>query len=181
MPRDEVKNPKRAGAPARERCRVLRSVTLRGALRRASPLALASAGRRGREVGPMAEGWKALEGRRPRGHRLRNGPQPPARGTDSRKDQTSGAASRVDFHRSTRLERQERNGPERDRASCEGKALKAEPHERYRDEISPGGFGGRKPARACETLRPDRGGCGRPVTDGSPIPSSAVGAGSSGG
>jgi hypothetical protein len=59
--RDEVKKPRRAGAPVRERCRALRSVTLLvrvGGPHRSPP----QTGRRGREVGPMAEGWKALEG-----------------------------------------------------------------------------------------------------------------------
>ena len=43
------------------------------------------------------------------------------------------------------------------------KALKVESQERHRDETSPDGVVGCKPARACETLRPEGGGRGWPA------------------
>jgi len=38
-----------------------------------------------------------------------------------------------------------------------------EPQERYRGEINPEGIAGCKPSRACETLRTEGGGLGKPV------------------
>jgi hypothetical protein len=61
-------------------------------------------------------------------------------------------------------QRQESTGLERGPGSPERyEALKAKPQERYRDETSPEGVAGCKPARACETLRPEGDGCGKPV------------------
>jgi hypothetical protein len=66
--------------------------------------------------------------------------------------------------REGRAERQESRRP-RERCGSPGRseALKAEPQERYRDETSPDGVAGWKPARACETLRPEGGGRGKPA------------------
>lgn len=58
-------------------------------------------------------------------------------------------------------ERQERNGLERGTALREDEDPEGprKSQERYRGAINPGGFGGRKPTRACETPRSERGGC----------------------
>jgi hypothetical protein len=61
----------------------------------------------------------------------------------------------------------ERQESRRPRKGCGSpgriKALKAKSQERHRDETSPDGVVGCKPARACETLRPEGGGRGWPV------------------
>jgi len=61
------------------------------------------------------------------------------------------------------------------------KALKTEPHERYRDETSPEGIAGCKPSRACETLRTEGDGCGIARGNRTRGSASAVGAQSPGG
>lgn len=68
-------------------------------------------------------------------------------------------------------ERQERNGLERGTALREDEDPEGpgKSQERYRGAINPEGPGGRKPARACETPRPERGGClAGPAPYGSP-------------
>jgi len=66
-----------------------------------------------------------------------------------------------------RLERAQRQESRRPRKGCGSpgriKALKVESQERHRDETSPDGVVGCKPARACETLGPEGGGRGWPV------------------
>ena len=68
-------------------------------------------------------------------------------------------------------ERQERNGLERGTALREDQDPEGprKSQERYRGAINPEGRGGRKPARACETPRPECGGClAGPAPYGSP-------------
>jgi len=44
-------------------------------------------------------------------------------------------------------------GSEGSEGSAGGKSPEGKPHERYRHEIGPEGFRGRKPTRGCETLK----------------------------
>jgi len=165
--RDEVKNPGEAGAPARERCRVLRqrdSEAHAASLTRGAE----SAGEEGSGSRSHGGGRESLKGanvtrvaavaRASKTHpaaRLPGGSKPleptlrsrpsrdggagKTRGTPSAKAERAGLAE----------ERQERKGLERGAALREDRDPEDdESHGRYRGETNPGGLGGWKPARA---------------------------------
>jgi hypothetical protein len=94
--------------------------------------------RRGREADPTAAEGRALEGERPGGDRRPRAPHRVRGRTDSRREQGSGAG----WPPALRGEGGPPNGrraarSERATALREGKPLKVESQERYRDETSP--------------------------------------------
>ena len=206
-PRDEVRNPKKAGAsPVRtpQGGRVGRGDADRTGgntpRRTRSPGARASGqggrearGRRGREqhgracgcarIDPTPVRERALEGRTSGGHRPRRDFSARAVRT-LRGEQGSGVERRfvrLSGWRSTRTAREQARRREAYGSAGRNEALKTEPHERYRDETGPGGVAGWKPSRACETLWTEGGGPGRARDDRIRCSSCAVGEGSPGG
>lgn len=113
--------------------------------------------RKGREADPTAEEGRAFEGMRPGGYRSRSGFGPPLTRIPGESKPLQPSRSRE----SAVGERQERNGLERGTALREDQDPEGpgKSQERYRGAINPEGRGGRKPARACETPRSERGGC----------------------
>jgi len=139
-PAEKVTKPRGAGAPRGETPDLLQVETLQRTL----PVALVASGgqaheRRRREAGAAAGGGRAPEGQRPGGYRPPNGlHRPPTERIPggSKPLKPIGLASPSRAHAGLDNGKRGR-GLERGSALREGKTLKVESQERYRDEISP--------------------------------------------